>query len=582
MKTKKTIFFILILSCCSIFHACITDKYDLDKSFNVGLSFSDQGFMLPGESDLDLPMSQLIELSDSSELMIDSITGNYLFYKKKDDMDTVTVCMQRGSLCGGTMDELEYRLKDNPSVVLTPNKRNPDFASLDFESVIKPTFEPDVLKDAIRELFYMKVNLDIEVTMNFSNIKGFSYFSELKYEVPFFFVVEDESDLTEKNVRAEGLHVHTIHVVGVDFSRTSIYDDEVIGIHPVTHRLNMSGRVHIKGTAKTVNVADYESAANAKIDYRVMVGTLGTLAVTGRFDQHEEVSIDPIEFDDLPDFIKDEEASLDIENPVLRLSLWNEMPADISLNAVLTGMRDDKKISELSIGADYGTSPLIFRGPEYGSTEPTTTNMWISRIPVGNLPDSVSENVVIPEVMDIVRRMPDAINVDAYVRTDSTKVLTLSLSEEYKALPRYEMVVPLKIGKDMKIVYNKDFENLNTSLKHIDLNEIYITATAENHLPLDLSMKVESYDTDGKKIEGLTYEMPNENDPIPGSVEGALPAASTKFITIRVKNAGAENCLKQLDHLRLKIYALSSAALAGQYMNRNQNLQLRNIKVLLK
>lgn len=573
--------FILLLLCSCVLHACITDKYDFDKSLNMGLSFSEQGLMLPGISDIDVPMSQVVELSDSSELMVDPKTGNYLFYKKKDDMDTVTVCMQRGSLCDGTMDELEYRMVNNPQVELTPSKRNPDFASLTFETVISPSFEPDVLKEAIRELYYMKVNLDIEVTMNFSKISGFAYFNELKYEVPFFFVVEDESQLTEKNVRADGLHTHTIHVVGVDLTRTSPYEGEVIGIHPVTHRLNMKGSVHVKGSVKSVNIADFESS-DSQIDYRVMVGTLGTLAVTGRFDQREEVDIEPMVFEDLPDFIKDEEAILDIDNPHISLSLWNELPADISLNAVLTGWREGSQISALSIGSDYGTQGLIFHGPAFGSGEARQTNMWVSRLPISNLPDSVTDNVVIPEVMDLVRRMPDEVNVEAYVRTDSTKVLTLSLSEEYRAVPRYELTVPLKMGKDMKIVYTKEFDGLNSGMKQIELNEINFTAIAENRLPLNLSMKMQAFDTEGNEVEGLTYVMPDENDQIPGYVPESLSLIGLKNISVIVKNAGSENCLKRVDKLRFKVYALSSAALEGQYLNRNQNLQLRNIKVLLK
>lgn len=582
MNARISIYTLLFFLCCNIFSGCLTDKYDFDKDLALGISSSEKGFYLPKESDIDIPMSQLIELSDNSELTVDSQTGNYLFYKKKDDMDTVVVCMQRGSLCNATLDELDFPLQNNSSVILTPNKRNPDFASLSFETVVMPSFAPDILKDAIREIFYMNVELDIEVTMNFKNIEGFSYFNDIEYEVPFFFVVADESDLTEKNVRAEGLHTHKIHVVGVDFSRVSPYNGDVIGINPFTHRLEMRGGVRVRGSVKTVSAAAFEAATDAEINYRVMVGTLGTLGVTGRFDQRERVFIDPMDFDDLPDFIKDEEVSLDIENPIIRLSLWNQLPAAISLNAVLTGMRDEKEISTLSIGSDYGTGDITFRGPEYGSGNAAQTNIWVSRTPVDNLPDSVNENVVIPEVMNIVRRMPDAIYIDAYARTDSTKVFTLSLMDEYKAVPRYEMYVPLKMGRDMKIVYNKDFENLNKSLKHIDLNEILITAQADNHLPLDLSLKMEAYDCDGHEISGLEYDLPDADNPIPGRERFTLPADAISDISLSIKNAGQERSLQQLDHLRVKIYATSSAALEGQYLNRNQNLQLRNIKVMLK
>lgn len=583
MKENKLFFLLLFLLSSSLFSACITDKYDFDKELSLGLSFAEEGLMLPFENDVDIPMSQLIELNDSSELKIDSLTGNYLFYKVKNDMDSVDVSVQHGSLCNGTMDDLDYMLHDNPDVVLTPNSRYPEFASMTFETLIVPSFDPDQLKESIRELVYMDVNLDIVVTMNYNGIEGLNYINELQYEVPFFFVVADKSELRETNVRAEGLHSHTIHVVGVDFRRISPYKGEKIGIDPVTHRLDMHGGVRIKGTARTVNIADFKAANNPQINYRVSVGTLGTLGVTGRFYDQERVDIDPIEFDNLPDFIKDEEVSLDIENPVIRLSLWNQVPADISLNAVLTGMRDEKAISKLEIGSDYGTSNITFRGSKFGDEEGVRTHIWVSRRPVDHLPDTVSENVIIPEVMEIVRHMPDAIQIEASACTDSTKVITMSLSQKYKAVPAYEMVVPLKIGKDMKIVYNKDFEDLHKNLKHIDLHEIIITAQAENHLPLDMRMKMEAYDINGKEINGLNYEMPDLENPIPGfNGSSILSAGVISNFTISIKNAGSDNCLRQLDHLRLKIYATSSVELEGQFLNRNQNLQLRNIKVLLK
>jgi len=193
----------------------------------------------------------------------------------------------------------------------------------------------------------------------------------------------------------------------------------------------------------------------------------------------------------------------------------------------------------------------------------------------------VAENVVIPEVMDIVRHMPDAIMIDAYAGTDSTKTVTMSLSTDYRVVPRYEMVVPLKIGRDMKIVYKKDFEDLNKTLKHMDVQQILVTASAENRLPLDLSMKMEAFDVDGREIAGLSYNLPDTGSPIPGKKPDAQ-TVSASDISISISNAGDENCLRKVDHLRLKIYGTSSAALEGQYLNRNQNLQLRNIKIVLK
>gem|GEM_PF-2807342 len=571
------------MTVCTLLSGCISDKYDLSKEMSLGLSFAEEGFQIAGASDVDIPMSQIIELKDSSELMIDSLTGNYLFYKYKDDMDTVKVCQGHGSICNGTDDLFDCPIMNNPAVVITPSKRYQGFGSLQFETVMTPSYQSDYIKNSICEFHYLKVNLDIEVSMNFSNLDGVTYFDELQYEVPFFYVVENKNDLVEKNVRTNGVHTHRIHVIGVNFLQQSPYEGEQVGIDPVTRQLILKGSVRMKGVAKTVNINSLEQASDPTINFRVQVGTLGTLAVTGRFFIKENVHIDPIEFNNLPDFIRDEEVTMDVENPQMRLTLMNEVPATISLNADLNGYRDNQQISSVGIGEDYDTAPIAFDGPVYGQENERTSTLWISRKAVADMPAYVTENVVIPEIIDVVSKIPDEIWLTAYARTDSNQVTTLSLSEEYKAVPKYEMYVPLKIGKDMKIVYSKEFENLNEAMKMVDLNELVLTAQARNRLPLDLSMKIQAFDTEGQEVTGFEYVLPSQEHPISGSNnETLLTAESVSNITIRMKNVGTENNFHKVDRLKLKIYALSSEKLEGQYLNRNQNLQLNDVKIVLK
>ncbi len=70
---------------------CISDDLNLSKEKQLAISIGAEGLSFPGTSSFDVPLSQLIEISEGSELMADSITGDYLFYKLGDDMDSTTI-----------------------------------------------------------------------------------------------------------------------------------------------------------------------------------------------------------------------------------------------------------------------------------------------------------------------------------------------------------------------------------------------------------------------------------------------------------------------------------------------------------
>ena len=581
MKRPNSIYFTLVFVALFV-QSCITDKYDFDQDTSLGLSFSEEGFCLAGPSDLDIPMSQILQLSDSSELTVDPQTGNYLFYKSKTDMDTTTLFIAHGSLCDGTEDFSDYSLHQNPTVTFTPSTRFPAFGTLRFESAITPSYAPDALTTSIRELRYIQTDLYVTIDMAFDGIQGFEYIDEIRYLLPSFYVVEHPEDLTERHISVSQSHTHRIHVIGVDFRQEHLLPNERAGIDPQTHRIILQGDVRVQGLVKMAHQADFLQAAAPTIHYRVNIGTMITLSVTGRFDQRETVDVDPIDFSHLPKFLKDEEVTIDLENPVLRLSLYNELPAEITMHGQFSSMRQGEQLYQLSMGSDYQQPAISFPGPAFGEPAMSST-IWISREPIAQLPDTVTQNVVLPEIMNLVSRMPDQIVAKIYARTDSSQVRTISLSKRYKVAPKYELVAPLKIGRDMKIVYSKDIKQLKDALQHTDVSEMLMTAQAHNRIPLDLSFKVEAYDADHHLIEGFIYDLPEAGSPIAGARgEGVVPAGTSQEVTFSIRTNGNRQLFRQIDYLRVKIYGQSSPTLEGQYLNRNQNVRLSDICFILK
>lgn len=557
-----------LLLCAAIcLHSCITDEYDLRKDIEVALSFTPDGFELGGTNSADIPLSQVIKLDEDGQLTTDSL-GNYLFYKKSHDMDTTTVCIGQGSLCNGTDDTFSFTIHDNPTLTLSPNRFDDDLVSVDFDLAARPSFSPDPQSESIRDLLYIKTSMAIDVDFYFEHLLGSTYsngtyIDRIIYEVPYFYDLVDPSELHEEYVNVTEGHSHRIHIKGVDFTKQPDKASDYVHFDGATGAFTMSGEVRVKFHIQNVKAREFNQGKDAVAHVRVMAGTLGTTEVTGRFNKSEDVDVDDITFDNLPDFIRDEEVVIDIENPIIRLTLDNEVPATVSLNAIINNYRNGEVAHQLRVGDNYGTDRISFAGGRRSS-------VWISRQPV-EIPDSVSSNVVIPNMMDLIRQMPESIGLQAKASTDSSEVVVLSLAQEYKAKPDYELVAPLIMGPDMRIVYKKDVTNLHDKLKHVDVDAIEFTAQVANNLPLDLRLQITPHDASGHVLSDIDIIVPEH-----------LPAQSVTPMRCVLRNSSSERHISRLDRFSIKAYAESGEALKGQPLNKNQNLRMTDVNITLK
>lgn len=567
MKLKY--FTIMGASLLMAMQSCVTDDFDLSKDVELSVNFAPDGFTVGGSNSVDIPLSEVIELSDSGQLKADTLTGDYYFYKMGDDMEPTEVIIGQGSLCGGTDQELNYRFKSGGVRVTTADRFG--MCDLRFSTKLNIDYEPDKTGESIQDIHYLVSPTKIEIYTEFSEVADFTDNVTLTYSVPSFYDLKDPSQLTETLLIDDlrGQHYHVIELEGVNFKKTDLAAGEVCYYDADNYVLVMKGTIGITGEAK-IKLEDYNKTADPMMNAHISVGTLGVMEVTGRFKKTETVQIDPITFDDLPDFIRDEEVVIDVENPIVRMTLKNEVPAKVNMNAVMTAFKDDRKIADLKVGDEYGTDKIIFDGAPFEQDVNHTkeTTVWITRIPI-EVPEG-EKNVVVSNMMQLISKMPDRIEVLADVSTDPSEVVTLTLAKEYYASPSYELWAPLKIGPKMKIVYTKDMEDLHKDLKDTNVGEIVFKGDVTNNIPLELTLKMTPLDENGNELTGIEIDVPQ---PIPG--EGK------KSIEFRMRN-NAANDMQKVDRITVKAYAESSEAMAGKYLNVNQNLRIDNAKITLK
>lgn len=556
-KIQLTTQKLCIIAMVSAMIACVDDKYDLGKNVDIKLGISENGITLPTSSTSDIKLSQVMELEENGQLKTDA-AGNYYFHKTGTTTNETIISVGYGSICNTAETNYTFYFKKDPTLETSVRYPEYNINTMKFTVKVQPPYAPDKLGQHVRELCYVHTPMDIVIEFLDNNIADFApYISEIRYTVPSYYDIEDESDLTQKNVKTNTFNYHRIRCKGVDF-KAALKNGEVASYNNKTGQITFKGEIKMECAIDYAYMNEYKKIEDPFIQMRTTIGSLTTDKVEGRFEKSEYVEVEPITFENLPDMINDEEVVIDIENPVVRLIVDNEVPARALINATLKAYRDGKETASLKIGEAYGTDSIKFEGG-------TKQTVWVSRIPTA-IPDTVNGNVVIPEMMNLLKVMPDKIEIDGWAHTDSSQVVTMGLNKKYHVYPTYELFAPLVMGKNMKLVYTKTMDDLHDKLKKLEVNKITFTTNATNNIPLDLTATMKAMDQQGNPIENIRLEQSQ-------TIEGLAESKITLTLT------GNTDDFQKMYSMELKAYAECNETMAGQPLNENQAIRFDNIRV---
>lgn len=556
-KIQLTTQKLCIIAMVSTMIACVDDKYDLGKNVDIKLGISENGITLPTSSTSDIKLSQVMELEENGQLKTDA-AGNYYFHKTGTTTNETIISVGYGSICNTAETNYTFYFKKDPTLETSVRYPEYNINTMKFTVKVQPPYAPDKLGQHVRELCYVHTPMDIVIEFLDNNIADFApYISEIRYTVPSYYDIEDESDLTQKNVKTNTFNYHRIRCKGVDF-KAALKNGEVASYNNKTGQITFKGEIKMECAIDYAYMNEYKKIEDPFIQMRTTIGSLTTDKVEGRFEKSEYVEVEPITFENLPDMINDEEVVIDIENPVVRLTVDNEVPARALINATLKAYRDGKETASLKIGEAYGTDSIKFEGG-------TKQTVWVSRIPTA-IPDTVNGNVVIPEMMNLLKVMPDKIEIDGWAHTDSSQVVTMGLNKKYHVYPTYELFAPLVMGKNMKLVYTKTMDDLHDKLKKLEVNKITFTTNATSNIPLDLTATMKAMDQQGNPIENIRLEQSQ-------TIEGLAESKITLTLT------GNTDDFQKMYSVELKAYAECNETMAGQPLNENQAIRFDNIRV---
>ena len=546
--------------------SCVDNKYDLDKDIDLTINVGGEHLAVPVGSTDTAFLSKIIEVEEGDILQPDAATHIY-HLTKQDDINVNPTTVNKVMITGAETD-LSQPIVENFVVGHTSSVT----ANIKISNTLTAT--ADEIDEALKELGSLSTNTPAILNLTFDlEGNGLTYSKveakELVIQLPTFLTFKKgEVEAGNKLTLNGALTPKQLDVVGYKFGEKAGE-----GLEPDENRsLTIEGDVAMNGDVVTSGIS---GSGDLSLTLHVTLSEMATDRVTGVIQPNIEAETTKIEFNDLPDFLQDEETRLDITNPVIVLRAINPLETPVEIDAVLTPKKNNATIEghEVQIGAGYGKTAVTLN--------PGENVIALSRIETSSVAGMTS-NVVVSDINNVLEIIPDDIDVSLKPAVTNPNYYGVELGQDYQLTASYDVDVPLSFEKGLNIVYSDSIKDLNKDLKDLDkitLKKANIVLTVDNAIPLGLQLKAENVqikDVYGRELTGVEKTIEEGKEYITESGDGETPATSE--IVLSLPTADDPGFLSKIDKICFKITAATGAT-TGVPLKDTQWVKVTSVKL---
>lgn len=565
-------------------YSCVDNAYDLnneiDKTITVGGDLT-----IPGSSTEEMKLKDLLDMEDDSSVKADA-NGDYFIVQTGDPSDSdvkVNEVNISGAALNFTPNDFSINFPPAGSGSTKAEGNIPeDQGSIDI-NIEKKGIDPDIVdieKAYIKKETYT-ISISTAATGDFEIVNGFQLvfpkYMTIGTDDPNFGRYIDDQGVAHNNIISAKNNVAFVngkadidfYIESIDFTKEgaefSRYHVDENGDESPVETPDMRGKITMGEMVNLDGSLSYEGSASGNIRFEIDITCENidiAYVVDAIVDPDINIDIKPIEINNLPDFLSDNEVELDLTDPRIFITLTNESPVPATMNATLVSEKDGVE-----------GEPVYITGIE------VPANRTNYRICIHQNEKMAIEGVdyppyIVENLNAIIRNVPDLVKMKDIETKAIQKPITANLGETYKITTDYEINTPLMFGAETKIKYTETMEGMSEDMENAEFENVEISMTAINKIPLGLELSAEAIDANGNKLE-------NVEDIAPVTINaGNDTEGSQQEITFTLKAKEGER-MKNLDGLKLTVTGNGSEATSKIQMNEGQSLKLDNVKLKL-
>lgn len=591
INNSKIVACMLALGFMAVGSGCTDSDFDL-SSIDSTIGLGGDGLLLPACSTEDMLLDDVLDLNNSDFISI-ADNGDYIFTKDGEDMTPAHPNIDKVEVTEARINN-DFKV-EIPVSALTQAKRKSarreklhtpasvEGKAIEFHYTGTAPYE-------IRELTSAKCSSDVTIRVNVTNElkKVVPTFKTMTIQLPSYMKLNvakcspmqpeydaEKGIVTFRNVSSSANIALNATVNRLDLKTKATKENHLTftpGKNDADGFIDLNGEVLMGVTFDEVNLGN-NSTDNLYLSASMSLGTIVITEATGKFDPEIKLEdLGSVDINDVPDFLTDKDVTIDLYNPVIDLVVTS----DIDVAGVV--------YSTLTAEDEHGNNIAKVVIPKMTTKPNTKTHICICKRQDGVDKSKYDEVIEVPNLSDIVKRIPKRIRYVAEAHADATREGTLVLGKEYTIYADYSMSAPLAFDEGAQIVYTDSIDGWNSDIDQFSFADgayIELTTDIDNKVPAYLEVSAYAIDVDGKEIAQNRIKVDVSNN-VKASADGET--AVTTPVRIQLSE-GEKGALKTVDGLVFRIAAASgkgSEAIVGKTINAYKHtLTARNIKVKL-
>ena len=420
---------------------------------------------------------------------------------------------------------------------------------------------------AVRDVAF-KENPEVRLHLSFDGIPASVskvQFKDYKIIFPEFLIFEGNDVQNHRLVLNDEVTVSEGFSKTLTIKQFSFGDNNPIANERITisDSIILDGQLYIQES----NLSSDE-LNNIIIRPTVSITPMSLGVVSGKIDPEIEPEKEMVDIGDIPDFMKDDSVVLDIMHPLITVNAGNTIGVPVNADLRIEPMQKGTVIPAGVVNASIGVEPTLALGTT------TWSNFWISDTQEG-MPANYSY-VPTPNLPNLIRKVPDLISIVVTAEADPNALHSIDLSiPEYKLQVKYNISVPIKLGKELNIIYHDTIDDFNKDIEdYVDyVTEAQILTEIDNTIPLEMTCSAQAIDVNKKVLKGIKVSSP-ERVQAAGwdAVNGKTTLTRTSFSLLLQETVKGE--MTKLDGLVFKISAKANSTVAGATLKKDQYLKI--------
>ena len=541
----------------------VDDAYDLDKDIDMTITVGGD-ITVPGSSTDEMMLKDLLEIEEGSTVTTDE-NGNYML-KQDGGSNSSNIEIPRVSIeatSGFTGVDIDGVSNNTGSSIDIPA------TNIGIDENIAIDINSDGITSVLKELVYVKtncVNTSVVIDLNKVGTSNVSAtMSDFEVVFPEFMTLETSDsnwEVTDGRVlklkNSEGQKFSDdlrvpINITKIDFEKAGA--EYIFNANAKDNNvIKLNGEIALKGNISLEGSMGSGASAGLRID--VESSEIEVEEVSAVVDPEIDITIDPVEISDLPDFLNDENAAIELTDPRLFFTVTNPSPIAVKFGATLkpikTGMTlESVDIKDIEIPA--GCENYVICIHQNAEMDADVT---------------ADSKVTVEDLGNIIKRIPEKIEVENIVVTVPDSPITVQAGKTYEMSTAYEINTPLMFSEGTNIVYTETMDGWGSDLEDVEFNKVEATMSVTNNLPLGVNLTAVAIDNAGNELSNVKVDIDMD-----------IKAGATSDVKFTVSTTNGS--IKGLDGLKLTVTAKGSEETKNVSLNENQYIQIKDLKLKL-